>query len=245
MIARHISIVSLLLLGVVQAGPPMLTDDPDTPGPGVWEVNVSAAGQRAGKDWSWELPILDINYGVGDRIQLKYEVAWAWFDTEGGSVSSGLGSSEIGIKGRFLDADEFGWDVSIYPQYRFEAPGATIRRGVLEEGAEFLLPIEVGRSFGDAFVYGEAGYAWLDSGADEWVFGAVAGYELSGELTIMAELFWIAEEGFGEHEVIANAGFKWHWNESVALIGSAGRSVKEPAGEPKITVMYLGFQLLF
>ena len=25
-----------------QGGPPMITDDPDTPGPGYWEVNVSS-----------------------------------------------------------------------------------------------------------------------------------------------------------------------------------------------------------
>ncbi len=28
------------------AGPPMVTDDPDTPGDGHWEINMAAAGGR-------------------------------------------------------------------------------------------------------------------------------------------------------------------------------------------------------
>ena len=32
--------------GAAVAGPPLLTNDPDTPGPGAWEINLAATGDR-------------------------------------------------------------------------------------------------------------------------------------------------------------------------------------------------------
>jgi hypothetical protein len=52
----------------------MLTEDPATPGPGNWEINSAFAYERVnGQPW-FEAPLLDINYGVGERFQLKYEL---------------------------------------------------------------------------------------------------------------------------------------------------------------------------
>ena len=52
----------------------MITDDTGTPGPGAWEVHIAATMQRAASTSTGDLPLLDINYGVGEQIQLKYEV---------------------------------------------------------------------------------------------------------------------------------------------------------------------------
>jgi hypothetical protein len=241
----RIFFVSFLLAGTVSAGPPMLTDDPDTPGPGVWEINFATTAERSGGDWSWELPIVDINYGVGETIQMKFEVPWIFSDIEGAAVDSALGNPEVGIKWRFLDQEKYAWNVATYPQYAFEAPNSSIRRGVVEQGAEFLLPVEIGKDFGDVIVYGEAGYAWIDGGVNEWIFGAVGGYEVSDRLTLMTELYWIAEESFDEDTLIIAAGLKWNFSNTLALLGSGGRSLREPAGEGEITVFYLGLQALF
>jgi len=51
----------------------MLTDDPGTPGSAIWEINVAYLEQRIGTERVRSFPHADFNYGVGDRIQLKYE----------------------------------------------------------------------------------------------------------------------------------------------------------------------------
>ena len=51
----------------------MLTDDPGTPGSAVWEINIAYLEQRTGTERVRSFPHADFNYGVGDRIQLKYE----------------------------------------------------------------------------------------------------------------------------------------------------------------------------
>ncbi len=117
-----------LLLGAAwiaahaQAGPPFRTDDPETPGNKHWEINIGFLGDRSPADGDYEVPDLDLNYGLGDRIQLKYELPAAVHeDRAGGNVHAtsgpggaaanspgnkavgGLGESLLGIKYRFYE----------------------------------------------------------------------------------------------------------------------------------------------
>src|SRR5215218_637850 len=84
------------------AGPPLETDDPDTPGRNNWEINVSTEMEKRSEVWEWT-PLLDINYGVGERIQLKLKPRYAVFDEPGESARSGPGNIQLGVKWRFLD----------------------------------------------------------------------------------------------------------------------------------------------
>ena len=236
---------SLLCASHLMAGPPLLTDDPETPGPGAWEINTAVSGERVGGDWSWELPVFDINYGVGDRVQLKYEIPWVVSDLDGAPAEGAAGNSEVGIKWRFLDEEELGFGISVYPQYTFAAPRSSIRRGVVEGGSEFFLPLQAARMIGDTLIYGEVGYVWQSSNDDEWVYGIAAEHELSDWFELVAELHGIAAADFDDDELIVVGGFKWHLTEYSSLIASAGRSLREPEGEPEITVIYLGIQFIF
>ena len=51
-----------------QGGPPLLTDDPGTPGDGNWEINIGFTIEKLLQETLYEAPILDINYGLGERI---------------------------------------------------------------------------------------------------------------------------------------------------------------------------------
>src|SRR3954463_9470128 len=57
--------------------PPLNVDDPATPGCNKWEVNFVVDGDLARSGNEYELPLLDINYGIGDNLQLKYEVPYS------------------------------------------------------------------------------------------------------------------------------------------------------------------------
>ncbi len=108
-----LAILLLLLTAAAhaQGGPPFRTDDPDTPGNQHWEINFGFVGDRNPTSGTYQVPDVDINYGLGDRIQLKYEIPIALAETRAlptdprtpGNVIGGLGESQPGIKWRFYE----------------------------------------------------------------------------------------------------------------------------------------------
>ncbi len=115
---RHLSLLFFFLLCAwaarAQGGPPFRTDDPETPGNKHWEINFGWIGERNPAAGAYQVPDFDINYGLGDRIQLKYEIPIAIEETRPqpadgvdaavpGKVLGGLGESLLGIKWRFYE----------------------------------------------------------------------------------------------------------------------------------------------
>jgi hypothetical protein len=97
-----------------QGGPPFRTDDPETPGNKHWEINFGWIGDRNPAGGAYQVPDFDINYGLGDRIQLKYEIpiaiqearpqaATATEPADPGLTLGGIGESLLGIKWRFYE----------------------------------------------------------------------------------------------------------------------------------------------
>ena len=87
---------------------------PETPGNQHWEINFGWIGDRNPADGAYQIPDFDINYGLGDRIQLKYELPIAIEEirplpatpgapAQAGHVIAGLGESLLGIKWRFYE----------------------------------------------------------------------------------------------------------------------------------------------
>ena len=67
---------AIAFMAHAQGGPPFITDDPGTPGNRHWEINLGwIADHNPGLAY-YQLPDIDMNYGWGDRIQLKYELPW-------------------------------------------------------------------------------------------------------------------------------------------------------------------------
>src|SRR5258708_6365707 len=93
-------------LASAQGGPPLVTDDPDTPGDGKWEINLASIGCKTFKHWEVHALDADINYGLGDRIQLKLDIPWTYVHDSDKAWHSGLGSVNAGVKWRFIDKDE-------------------------------------------------------------------------------------------------------------------------------------------
>ena len=87
-----------------QGGPPLLTDDPGTPGKRNWEINIASTHFRSPGEHEFEAPLLDINYGLGDRIQLKYEVPYLFDSDESAPYRSAVGNSLFGAKWRLNQA---------------------------------------------------------------------------------------------------------------------------------------------
>ena len=241
--ARSLIIAGLLWMpGRLVAGPPLLTDDTDTPGNGKLEINLASALDKRGSDWELETPMLDINYGWGERVQLKYEVPGICQD-KAGRVRYGLGNSKVGVKWRFLDEKYHNFDMSIYPQYEFNNPGSSSDDlGLVDHGSDYLLPLQLARPIGPAWVYGEIGHVWREKRSDQWFYGLAVEYPREARFKWMAELHGEADKRFREEELLLNVGAKWEFHPNTALIFSAGRGLRGTPGEKVDLISYIGLQ---
>src|SRR5436189_6245508 len=80
-----------------QVGPPFLTDDPEPPPPGGWEINVPFIVERTSRDIEMDSPLLDFNYGLPDvQLKLEFPIKILYIDSDG--TTAGAGDLLLGVK---------------------------------------------------------------------------------------------------------------------------------------------------
>jgi hypothetical protein len=225
-----------------QGSPPLITDDPGTPGPGHWEINLGVSTERRPGERLSELPLIDLNYGIGDRWQLKYEVPFLRLSEDGAGSESGLGNSEVGVKWRFFDAGEKGLSVSVYPQLEFNNPGSSSDdKGLVEHGSTFVLPFQFEKEIGPFTVVGEIGREF-HSGGGAWFYGIAAGHQISEKVEIAVELAGAGSSHLDRTQLTANVGVVVDLSERTSVMFSVGRELHNHE-EPRATfVGYFGLQ---
>lgn len=233
-------------VGFAQGGPPLQTDDPGTPGDGKWELNIAVTIEKRSREFSYDLeaPLLDINYGVGEWIQLKFEIPWVFHDEDGTSSTNGLGNSLVGVKWRFLDQETHWLDLSVYPQVEFNNPTSSARRGLVEEGSAWILPFQLEKGFGPFSLNPELGYVVFED-EDEWIYGLALGYSLFERLELLAEVHGEAKRDFGDEELLVQVGYRWMVHPNLVLLGAVGRGIRRHEESQLELVGYIGVQLLF
>ena|SRR6185295_4872834 len=228
-----------------QGGPPMLTDDPGTPGSKRWEVNFLSTLQRSRAGWLFEAPIVDVNYGVGNHIQLKFEAPFVVSRESGGKTKSGIGNSMFGVKWRFFDEETRGVDMSTYPQLEFNNPTSSVERGLADRGMRLFLPVEIVKKVGQFEVNGEIGYAAVQNGPDECEYGIAIGRQITKRIELIGELHGSALRTLRENELLFNVGSRVTLGKNSVLLISAGRSIRNVAGEGPQHIAALGIQFNF
>ncbi|MGA2000658.1 MAG: hypothetical protein ABSG52_11740 [Terriglobales bacterium] len=204
-----------------QGGPPMRTDDPGTPGNGNWEINIAVTTEMRAAERTFETPLLDINYGVGERIQLKFEIPFVVQAADGARTQRGFGNSLAGVKWRFFEKG--GWALSTYPQLEFNNPTESVEKGLAESGTRMLLPLEFTRKCGPVYLNLEIGYSFAPHGEREWILGLAAGREINRKLEIMAEIYDTGEVHEG-NETTFGVGGRYKLGGPFTLLLMAGRS---------------------
>ena len=251
-----------------QGGPPFRSDDPDTPGNKRWEINTILVGDQGPSGGLYSVPDIDINYGIGSRIQLSYEAPLSLQQSAGasGHVAGGLGNSLLGVKWRFyahhpkskeseqVDKKESTFGISIYPQLLLNNPTGSIRRDVVEPGPQFLLPVEANAKIGPIRVSGEFGYWFTNKDVpNSWIRGVIAGHEFRNKTELDFELYdQAATRATADEpklrESTLDIGFRTPVvsNGSVWFMGMAGRSLvtATPANGQPSWIASVGFQIL-
>jgi hypothetical protein len=222
---------------LAQSSPPLLTNDPGTPGSGNWEINILTSLERSNVNEEWQIPMFDINYGVGDRCQLTVCSPFVVYHEKGTAVRRTFDGIETGVKYRFVDnPGATGSNFSFYPKIFFSF--------VVERSMKLSLPLEWHQEWSHFGLTAEGGHIWVNGKSDGWE-GGVATALLLDPVSILAE--WhseMREAPFNLRGQIVNVGFTWEWTKTVSLYASFGRSLQSHE-EATTTWILAGFQFCF
>ena len=232
------------------------------------EINLGFIGERNPFEGSYETPNIDINFGIGNRVQLKYEAPLSMQETRddpGSShIAAGPGNSLLGVKYRFFQRHSktrvrdgeriIKFSASVYPQLLVNNPTRSVARDIAEPGPQLFLPMEANANYGWIRISGELGY-WITSKdvPNSWMSGLVVGHEFRPDAELYTELFT-------QRDVRVSAGadklrattlslggripiVKGHW---LRLIGMGGRGLGQatPSNGQPTWIAYVGIQFL-
>jgi hypothetical protein len=244
------SLILLLFLflaanaALAQGGPPFYTNDPGTPGNLNWEINLGYMPFYYSDQSVSHTPDVDINFGIGDRIQLTYENAWLRVQQPASATKFGLGQSNPGVKWRFYDAGESGLSISVFPQLFLNNPNDAVRRGVTPATDAFELPLEFSKKFGPVDVNYEIGYQFVHKGPDGWLTGLVVGHDFTSKLEMDLELYSQGTFHPSDSQPTLGLGGRYKIHRPVILLFMAGRSLQPTRPNQSYFIGYFGIQLL-
>ena len=221
----------------------MITDDPGTPGDGKFEINLAIAFEHRTDETSLDSPAIDINYGVGDRIQLTLQGGPVLLKRRDHGAIGGLGGTEAAVKWRFIDDQQTGISMSMFPRVIFNISQSAARRGLAEDGMRFQIPFQFAKAFPGFDVDLEWGPLVSTVGPSEWLYGIVVAVDVSKTTAVMAELHGTSRTNFSDDELAVNFGIRQKLNEHCIFIGSLGHELRSP--EARGLIGYAGVQLVF
>jgi hypothetical protein len=242
--ARRAVVVGLALgiavAGSALAGPPYVTDDPETPPRQAWEINLPYVLLQSGDPRTAQEPLFDINYGLTDAVQLELEFAILDVDTPDGSDNVGLGDTQLGVKWRFLDETSSRPQLAFYPQV--VVPTGSESRGLGAGSPSYIIPMMVQKSWGPWTAFTNVGWVLQTASAtkDYAYYGATLSRAVTKTLRLGAELYGNGPTAPGASSDAGwNVGLEWQFVDRYGLLASGGHSLRGGAG----TTIYVGVQL--
>jgi hypothetical protein len=229
-----------LTANCVHAGPPFVTDDPEPPPPGGWEINVPFTVERMPGKTDMDAPLFDLNYGLPD-VQLKLEFPIKVIHLDDNGTMAGTGDLLLGIKWRFLNNEQSQFQLGTYPQVLL--PSGDHAHDLGEGRSAFVLPLVAQKSWDKWTLYGNVGFWWQTATETRnYVYaGSVLEREMNDRLTVGVELFGNSPKERGARSEFAfNLGGTWKLSEHFNLLFAGGRDIVG-----KTTALgYVGLQLL-
>ena len=168
-------------------------------------------------EWSIDAPAIDLNYGWGDHIQLTLQGGPALLKRSDHGLIGGVGGTEAALKWRFLDEDKSGVDVSMFPRIIFNVLHSSVRRGLAEDGTRFQIPFQAAKKLGPIGLDVEFGPLVSSVGRGEFIYGIVAGAEVTKSTSVMAEVHATSAMNFTRDVVTLNFGWRHKLSEHANL----------------------------
>ena len=223
----------------------MVTDDPGTPGDRRWEINLAWTDQRTPGSTLVGIPLLDANYGVGDRLQLNFMASWNILRDTGEPSEDGPSDSQVAVKWRFYDAGETSLQLSTYPRVTFMDPDSNSgRRGITDPNSTLLVPFEARKDLGLLSVNLEFGHAFSRAAQDRgWIARLCVGREISKGWEVDAEVCDTSSDRLEGNEILVNAGMRYDVSQHATLMLAIGRDAHNSLSPRVALLSYTGIQI--
>ena len=203
----------------------MVTDDPGTPGDKHWEINISSILSKSSDEQLIQFPYFDINYGLGDHLQLKAETGWVISKNDAPSEHSGANTIMLGVKYRFLDEETSGFSMSTYPQFQFHHFFSSQDPEITTPGNQYILPLEFAKTFGNWILNPEIGYLYGTVVASEFFYGVVIAFEAAKPWEPLIEVHVNTYLDGGGSITLLNLGARYALNPHMNLMGALGHTL--------------------
>ncbi len=224
------------------AGPPFVTDDPETVEFQHGEFYTAFQYANNKEEQEAILPQFELNYGVISDVQLHLLVPFALVHPNGGPTEYGRGDTELGIKYRLIHEDQATPQIGIFPIVHL--PTGDSDRDLGSGHVPVFIPLWVQKSYGPWTTYGGGGY-WFNPGDGNrnfWQFGWLVQRKISEALTLGAEIFHFGkDEDGGRDRTGYNLGGILNLSDDHHILFSVGRDF---AGDNRFAA-YLGYQWTF
>ncbi|AFR42823.1 LOW QUALITY PROTEIN: hypothetical protein Gmet_1563 [Geobacter metallireducens GS-15] len=233
--------LAVLAPATAWAGPPFITDDPETVEyqHGEFYIASQYANNKDSKEGT--APHFEFNYGIIPDVQLHLLVPLAFVHPNGGPTMYGFGDTEVGVKYRFLHETDSVPQVGTFPIVHL--PTGDSDRAVGGHVPVFL-PIWLQKSRGPWTTYGGGGY-WINPGEGNknfWQLSWLGQREITKSLTLGAEIFYFGKDtDDGRDRTGYNIGWIFNLSEDHHILFSAGSDI---AGNNRFSA-YLGYQYTF
>lgn len=239
------ALLLMLTSGTAWAVVPPITDDTGTPGPNNWQVGMALTADKERDHTRYETPVMEVDYGIGKNVGLKYQVAWITLHSEAqDTTKNGLDDQLIGVQWRFLDEEKIGAAMSFLPQVQFNSPNHSVERGIVPRERTIYLLTQIEKNIGDFDGVTEWGYLVNEKARNQWLYNIMFRYKLTKKLTAMAELNGGMVWDFTDQHYQFNAGFFYDINDNFQLFFTGGRGLVMQDGGPTM-LLFLGTWVKF
>jgi len=222
----------------------MITDDPYPVEKNHIELNLGFTGDFLNSSHVYEAPLIDCNYGINNRMHLKFESPVV-INNQNGVSEAGFGKSSIGVKWLIYENKKSEFGFGIFPAVDFNIFKSSVERGISDEGVQFILPISFMKTIGNSDLVLQVGRVFSSIDNGEWRYGFLTGLSFSNKLEIAAELAGNFKPDITGHNSVINLGCRYELNKTITLLLSGGRQLVSPEGIEKSVIIFLGTRFFF
>jgi hypothetical protein len=198
--------ISLFSAGVL-AGPPYTTDDPEPVEYRHWEIYLFGQYVKNIQSINAIAPGIEVNYGILPEMQIHFIFPAGFSGSLYPNLSYQYGSTEIGVKYRFIRETDFMPQAGTFPH--FDIAAGKIAAGTFSGETQFFIPLWLQKTWGPFTSYGGGGY-WINPGAgnmDWWFLGWVLQYAVLDNAAVGIEINYNTPQGTGmPYDNSANIG---------------------------------------
>lgn len=237
-------VVATLCVNAAVAGPPMMTDDTGTPAPGTLEIIAYVAGESRDAGESVQGPAIDLAYGLGNALEVSLTIPRQRAKDAGEDWVNGWGEASVGLKWRFLQGENTA--LALAPSLSVPLSRSSTIIGLIEDTTVFTVPLLGSVALGHWEFNGSVGYSISSSSFNAISLGMSAGYAVTPDVRLLAELWGVdfVDDGASEGFLNWRTGIAWGFAERFALLAAVGGNVWSQLGSENElnTDYYLGLQ---